>query len=883
MFGSARITNISGPNFTLPAADVVGDAVGTSADVAKFGSRSYKAWNGTGNSSTYIKVTPSPNLLYVVPINNFRVPEFTAEFWYYMTANPTTTVAMWQRLQFSTEWRFLMQANGIPQLRYRYYNPYPGTLTERVISGTTGNGTALNTWHHLAFTTQQNTTRFFQNGILVATFTEAEGFAESGDTSVGWAIGEGAASGMRYYIDEVRVSNVCRYTATFTPQHNQFQYDNRTVALLHFEETAGSKNFVSDLGAKRAPKQITALGNAQVSTAQSKFGGASLRTDGVDDCLKIRGINLVNNWTCEGWFYISSTVSEVVLFRIHNSSDSFQANYGLLNNRMYIFESGTSQAATTLATGVWHHLAWVKNASGVSMYLNGVLDGSRPSSMNLSNAVLYISGIGSGSNSLNGYSDEIRISDNVRYSANFTAPTAPFVNDGNTQLLIHADGTNASTYFEDDNGVVQIIETNNNAVIFGNPSISTAQSKFNGSSLYLDGSSSLTFNQNNININGSSDNFTIEGWFYRVSGTTNGSIINFSNSNYPRWAFFWRSTGKFGVYNSTSGTFLESTTTLNLNTWYHFAVVKQGTSITLYLNGQSVGSTTNSINIVCDFLEIGAYNTSGQTFNGYIDEVRISNTARYTANFTVPSAEFTGDSNTLALLHFNGNNGDTSFTIEPNLTFSKYRYKSSGISQGSAQVSTTLSKFGSSSLALNGSTDWVNVYGADYGFYGEDNFTLECWFYKTSGLTSNGTLVNIAPIGDPRWAFFTRSNSKVALYNQVTNLTFLEGSTLISLNTWYHVAYVKTGNTWKIYLNGILDGTATNTVSLRGGLCQIGAFGTGSDKFPGYIDELRISNTARYTANFTPSTTPFQNDANTLLLLHMDGTNASTVFLDDNG
>jgi hypothetical protein len=58
---------------------------------------------------------------------------------------------------------------------------------------------------------------------------------------------------------------------------------------------------------------------------------------------------------------------------------------------------------------------------------------------------------------------------------------------------------------------------------------------------------------------------------------------------------------------------------------------------------------------------------------------------------------------------------------------------------------------------------------------------------------------------------------------------------------------------------------------------------TGGGSFNGYLDEVRISNIARYTAAFTPSTTPFQSDANTVLLLHMDGTNASTVFTDDNG
>jgi hypothetical protein len=117
----------------------------------------------------------------------------------------------------------------------------------------------------------------------------------------------------------------------------------------------------------------------------------------------------------------------------------------------------------------------------------------------------------------------------------------------------------------------------------------------------------------------------------------------------------------------------------------------------------------------------------------------------------------------------------------------------------------------------------------------------------------------------------------------------LIGTTTVATGTWYHLAFVRNGTSVKLYVNGVEE--ASNTLSANFNI-DVGdttdswvggtAFGTDS-YYNGYIDELRVSNTARYTANFTPSTTPFQNDANTLLLLHMDGTDGSTAFFDDNG
>jgi hypothetical protein len=101
-------------------------------------------------------------------------------------------------------------------------------------------------------------------------------------------------------------------------------------------------------------------------------------------------------------------------------------------------------------------------------------------------------------------------------------------------------------------------------------------------------------------------------------------------------------------------------------------------------------------------------------------------------------------------------------------------------------------------------------------------------------------------------------------------------------DTWVHVAYTRSGTTGTLWLNGVSQGTWTDTVdySFSNQLYLGSRFtGTGGDA---YFDEFRISNTARYTTTFTPTTTQFVNDANTLLLLHCNGVNGTTVFLDDN-
>jgi len=117
---------------------------------------------------------------------------------------------------------------------------------------------------------------------------------------------------------------------------------------------------------------------------------------------------------------------------------------------------------------------------------------------------------------------------------------------------------------------------------------------------------------------------------------------------------------------------------------------------------------------------------------------------------------------------------------------------------------------------------------------------------------------------------FIESN-KIKIADSTMSLdTYLRAGADTGLdNGWHHIAIVRSGNTITAYLDGSSDGsTATASGSGNTGTSTLKIAGEGDAGFTGYMDEIRISNTARYTSNFTVATTAFTSDANTLLLVH---------------
>jgi len=650
----------------------------------------------------------------------------------------------------------------------------------------------------------------------------------------------------------------------------------------------------------RSKKGITAVGNAQVDTAQSQFSGASALFDGTGDYLAVTNIasGIIEDQTFEFWIRFANLPSSGG-FRMVAGDGGGERYMGLLNDggtyRWEVsFSSGqyVERFTASVATNTWYHVALTKSASTLRVYQGGTQLTSAVSFNTMSaEKTLFVSGtnyIGSwntDSNFLNGWMDEIRVSNNVRYTANFTPSTTPFVNDANTVLLIHCNGTDASTFFEDDNGV----RAHRGIIANGNAQVSTAQSKFGGSSALFDGASDYIVVTNPGDLTIDTGNVTIEGWVRPIAKTRGFPVIACNESASGWNAGSWLLTDRhnsystkfsFWINNFNSGAaLLISTTSVVNNTWYHLAIVRNSNTWKMFINGTEEASATFSGSLDTSGRNI-TFGISGNlaldtSYHGYVDEFRISNTARYTANFTPSTTAFQDDANNVLLLHMDGVNGSTTFIDDSGGRGQK------GIQAiGNAQLSTAQLKFGVSSALFDGTGDYLIVSSNPLPSTG--NFTVEFWIRPTA-------LAGIRPVWSNR---DTNGTNRGVLYLSGTGLTWWNGDTnlnhgiTMSVNTWYHIACVLDGGTRRLFVNGA-DMVTINDGYIAGDVFQIGRAdysGTAfSSELPGYIDEFRVSNTARYTANFTPSTTPFQNDANTLLLIHADGTNASTVFLDDNG
>lgn len=173
---------------------------------------------------------------------------------------------------------------------------------------------------------------------------------------------------------------------------------------------------------------------------------------------------------------------------------------------------------------------------------------------------------------------------------------------------------------------------------------------------------------------------------------------------------------------------------------------------------------------------------------------------------------------------------------------------------GNAQISTTQSKYGGASAYFGGSTDRITAVTTNSTFTGD--FTWECWFYPTSDTNTYKALFSAGSETTGRYILLQYgSNIVVDLYAVSQNINVYCGITANS--GWHHVALVRSGTTVTLYYDGVSKATATRSGTVgntNGFFC--GNNSAGTNPYNGFIDDLRITKAARYTASFTPPAAP---------------------------
>jgi hypothetical protein len=193
----------------------------------------------------------------------------------------------------------------------------------------------------------------------------------------------------------------------------------------------------------------------------------------------------------------------------------------------------------------------------------------------------------------------------------------------------------------------------------------------------------------NAALNLGTNNHTIEFWFYQTSRGQYDTIFTYGSSP-PEWTsrsnyFINIGTTQFSAFiGDGSGGFLavDGGALITLNTWHHFALVRNGSMFTLYINGASRGTLTSSISIGPQIgsMTFGTWGLNGaDRFRGYVSNFRVVNgTAVYTSNFTPPTSPLTAIPNTQVLLQGLVDRSPNAFTVT---------------STGSVTLSTSVSPF----------------------------------------------------------------------------------------------------------------------------------------------------------------------------------------------
>lgn len=759
-----------------------------------------------------------------------------------------------------------------------------GVLNYRVNGATviSGGTLVIGTWSHVAICKSGTTTRMFLNGTQVgSSYTDNNNYGTASACRIG-ADDDGSPNAyVNGYISNVRiVKGTALYTANFTPPTSPLGPTGETALLTcaynRFRDGGDGIFTITPVGnvavSRFSPFQPGVSFQSGSGYGQSFTSPWAMAVDGTGDYITTNASPALGagagDFTLECWVYYTTSPDNSYTLGLSNAANDYGVNLevrsGYLAVHLYtgshsdfVFDTFGEQ----FRNNQWNHIALSRVSGVLYAYSNGVrLTKSTTFTTNMGTSGYAVIG-GPESNKQRGFISNVRYTIGVAaYSGLFyPVPSAPLQATFNTALL-----TCQSSTFVDNSVNNLTINTFGDVVMRGDNAFQPGYS-----SVYFDGDGDqLTTANTPANFAG--NNFTAECWVYFTTNSAGYQPVmgNNGTADAQGWAIITETNNRLYFYYSVSGSSwagsIDTGVTPVAGSWTHLAVVRNGNTITFYVNGVASGTpinTSSALNSPTGNFRIGRYPYfpgGARTINGYISNVRLVNgTAVYTSNFTPSTTPLTAITNTSLLTCQNNaftDNSTNNFVITPSGEVTV---------TGNSPFLTT----GYYSGYFDGGGDWLSAPSNPAFAFGTGDFTMEAWVYRPA--TGDATI--IAPGGGPGLIFYNVAQLRVLDTNNGNQL--LADPDTFPLNQWVHVACTRASGTMRLFVNGALKASGSVTTNFTSaGVCYVGSWDGSNFNWTGSISNARIvKGTAVYTAAFTPSTGPLAAISGTSLLTCQNG------------
>ena len=377
-------------------------------------------------------------------------------------------------------------------------------------------------------------------------------------------------------------------------------------------------------------------------------------------------------------------------------------------------------------------------------------------------------------------------------------------------------------------------------------------------------------------------NFTLMGWINRTGGGAGYIVSKFGPTGGGGYALLYGNSGEVYCRTDNGVTFADSYTATNhvisTSGWVHVAAVRTGSSCRVFINGvdQTVTTATHTtMTANAQPLKIGARpDDNSSPVTGYIDEVRVFSSALSQAQIlsymgssthenllrisrdtnikmegaesqTITSGRQQLDGYTIGLWHLDETSG-TSAYIKDSTT---------NVLHGTPTGTNVVNGISLKGRVFNGTSDFIDMGDTSLVDFGAGNFTIEAWV-KRSSLTTEDMIVakDNNPAGTRQFVFKIGATDDVRIgyYVATDTIVYLASTTTITNTNWHHVVGLRSGNSFSIYVDGVLSNSGTTagshgTMQSTTAKLQIGRreYASSEEYFDGSIDEVKISNVAR--------------------------------------